>query len=221
MADAQDLGSCGQPWGFKSLHPHQKSRAVWRSYLYECDESLRLPWGPRKVLQLFGERRNRAKNENLRQQIEVQSESFDEDAQDLGSCGQPWGFKSLHPHQKSRAMWRGFFYECDESQRLPWGPRKVLQLFGERRNQAKNENLRQQIEVQSESFDEDAQDLGSCGQPWGFKSLHPHQKITKKLRNTLFTAKPRYGFYTKEMHCISSPKSRQNRQRRAIFVWSV
>ena len=26
LADAIDLGSIGQPWGFKSLYPHQKSR---------------------------------------------------------------------------------------------------------------------------------------------------------------------------------------------------
>ena len=26
LADTQDLGSCGKPWGFESLHPHQKKR---------------------------------------------------------------------------------------------------------------------------------------------------------------------------------------------------
>ena len=33
----------------------------------------------------------------------------------------------------------------------------------------------------------DAQDLGSCGQPWGFKSLHPHQKTQKKIPIAVFT----------------------------------
>ena len=26
LADTQDLGSCGKPWGFESLHPHQRRR---------------------------------------------------------------------------------------------------------------------------------------------------------------------------------------------------
>ena len=28
LADAIDLGSIGQPWGFKSLYPHQKETDV-------------------------------------------------------------------------------------------------------------------------------------------------------------------------------------------------
>ena len=37
LADALDLGSSGRPWGFKSLHPHQKNESpvTYRSFRYK------------------------------------------------------------------------------------------------------------------------------------------------------------------------------------------
>lgn len=34
MADAPDLGSGGQPWGFKSLHPHHSYKTLERSRFF-------------------------------------------------------------------------------------------------------------------------------------------------------------------------------------------
>lgn len=36
LADALDLGSSGQPWGFESLHAHQYSKKVLKSGLLFC-----------------------------------------------------------------------------------------------------------------------------------------------------------------------------------------
>ncbi len=40
LADALDLGSSGRPWGFKSLHPHQKRREdildIFSSFFQLC-----------------------------------------------------------------------------------------------------------------------------------------------------------------------------------------
>ena len=40
LADTQDLGSCGRPWGFESLHPHQKTTAKRCRFLILRDSKL-------------------------------------------------------------------------------------------------------------------------------------------------------------------------------------
>ena len=40
LADAQVSGSCGRPYGFESLHPHQRAPPLWGAFFVGADEGL-------------------------------------------------------------------------------------------------------------------------------------------------------------------------------------